>query len=496
MSEDADVLFTYGAGIHPEFLKYLPTFNCYFFCDDPEDSPWQSAKVATAFDAACYANIAAGFQYESWGCQRHSWLPIFTAPSDVPGPDAKGAVMTANRLEDVVFGGGLDDYASYRGRRLRRLSKAFPDALCYGRGWPKGEKNYAELAELYLRTKLGWNVHRTTGPINRRMFQLPAHGVMQICDNKTGLGKIFDLGQEVVGFDTIDEAIELTKYYLEHDSERDAIARAGYERFWKDYHAGANWARLRNKLLEWGVKPGERKRGTKQKLPERSASYFIGRIGETISKQSDRLIRSAKAARREYVRKDPWWKVYDRVFTSESVYLPDYGDAPPEDLASICSSTAVKAERSLNEVRARQGAIRWAMTQLVGNEQRVGISDPEAGILKAYAAVDPKRYLQVVGAEGSEAAEHYDLLLCIPNLANEQELPAALRRWAAMAPRAVFAFPQGDSLVQQSREVYWLLKSFYDEVSVFRMPDTVVPWLEPAQHGSELPLVAAARKYS
>jgi spore maturation protein CgeB len=487
-SQSADVFFALGPNIHPEFLRYLHTYNVYMFCDDPEDSPWQSAKFAPAFDAACYANIASGFQYESWGCRRHSWLPIFTAPTDVPSQGGESEIFKGGREENIVFGGGLDDYSSYRGRRLRKLSEAFPEALCYGRGWEKGEKTYTELAKIYLKTKIGWNIHRTTGPINRRMFQLPAHGVMQICDNKTGLGQIFELGKEVEGFDTIDEAIELTKYYLDHEQERAAIARAGYKRFWKDYHAGAVWTRLRNKLLEWGVRPGERKRGAKQKLPTRNTAYFIGKIGKSLGKQSDRLIRSAKAAKREYLRQDPWWKIYDRVFTSEAVYLPDYGDAPP--LESEPASDVPSPEVT----RARQGAIRWAMSQLIGKSKRIGIRDSLPHLLEAYVSVDSKRQVDVLIEEENLAGRSFDLLMSIPICDGANGLLDELKWCAKMAPEAVFAFTDETSLVRKSGEVYWLLKSLYEEVSVFKMPNPVVPWLEPVRDGNVSgPFVAWAK---
>lgn len=40
---------------------------------------------------------------------------------------------------------------------------------------------------------------------------------MQICDNKSHLHMIFEVGKEAVGFDNVDEAIDLTRYYLAYD---------------------------------------------------------------------------------------------------------------------------------------------------------------------------------------------------------------------------------------------------------------------------------------
>ena len=91
--------------------------------------------------------------------------------------------------------------------------------LRHGAGWPKGFLPEKERVPLLQRTKIGVNIHNSTGPINFRTYYLPANGVMQICDNKKHLPMVFELNKEVVGFDSIEEAIDLCRYYLEHDEE-------------------------------------------------------------------------------------------------------------------------------------------------------------------------------------------------------------------------------------------------------------------------------------
>jgi hypothetical protein len=99
----------------------------------------------------------------------------------------------------------------------------------------------SERVPLLQKTKIGVNIHNSTGPINFRAFYLPANGVLQICDNKSHLGKMFELGKEVAGYDDIDEAIELCRYYLAHDAERREIAAAGFERAVRDYNEVASF---------------------------------------------------------------------------------------------------------------------------------------------------------------------------------------------------------------------------------------------------------------
>jgi spore maturation protein CgeB len=92
-----------------------------------------------------------------------------------------------------------------------------------------------ELVPLYQRCKIGINMHLSFGPSNVRTYQLPANGVMQICDCPEGIGNIFKVGKEVITYHTIEEAIKLIRYYLAHDNERKKIAVAGFKRAMKDY---------------------------------------------------------------------------------------------------------------------------------------------------------------------------------------------------------------------------------------------------------------------
>lgn len=86
---------------------------------------------------------------------------------------------------------------------------------------------------------------------NARMYEIPAHGMMMICD-KGGANahtSIFKDGTEAVYYDSIEEAIEIMDYYIEHDGERLQIAKCGYERFWRDYE----WEKNLKGFLDWAI---------------------------------------------------------------------------------------------------------------------------------------------------------------------------------------------------------------------------------------------------
>ena len=76
------------------------------------------------------------------------------------------------------------------------------------------------------------NHHGTIAPYanNRRLNEATGVGALLLTDSKKDLHEMFNLGKEVVAYRTPDECIELIAYYLDHEDEGQAIARAGQER--------------------------------------------------------------------------------------------------------------------------------------------------------------------------------------------------------------------------------------------------------------------------
>ena len=65
---------------------------------------------------------------------------------------------------------------------------------------------------------------------NMRLFEATGVGALLITDWKENLHEMFELEKEVVAFRSPEECVELVRYYLEHDDERETIARAGQKR--------------------------------------------------------------------------------------------------------------------------------------------------------------------------------------------------------------------------------------------------------------------------
>jgi len=240
--ESCDVLLNYtGINLHPRFVERLPVCTVFQCFDDPESSEHLSRPVAGAYDLALVGNIAELDTYRGWGVERVEWAPLglwkdlydptLTEIDILEGSRDIDLLMLANRM------------SRYRRSRVNQLANAFPDGHFFGRGWSRGYLPVGDDVAYLQRAKVGPNLHNSTGPINLRTFYLPANGVLQICDNKGHLSKIFELDREVIGFDTVEECIEKCRYYLVHDRERREIAAAGWRRVFRDYNEEAVFAR-------------------------------------------------------------------------------------------------------------------------------------------------------------------------------------------------------------------------------------------------------------
>lgn len=254
---DAFICFN-GSNIHPDFVSSLRCFTVYACFDDPEASMKLSKPVVGAFDLAMVGNIAEIDTYKSWGVKEVRWWPLGFRHDDYDSYLTAEAILEGNRDIEVAL--LCERVTRYRKDRVDRFVKAFPNGAYFGLGWPAGFLPEDKRIPTLQRTRIGINIHNSTGPINFRTFYLPANGVMQLCDNKSNLGKIFELGKEALGYDSIEEAIDLTHYYLDHDAERRLIAAAGWKRALADYNEVACFGRVIEAIRQLSAAARENKR--------------------------------------------------------------------------------------------------------------------------------------------------------------------------------------------------------------------------------------------
>ena len=131
-----------------------------------------------------------------------------------------------------------------------------PDSPCYKFLRPNIVKNEVT-ADLYRKAKIGINLHRTSigfgnepghietaYSINPRCYELAACGAFFISDYRPELADVF--GALVPTFKTPEELRETITYYLEHEGERQEIARELPKRV-----AGHTFDARVKQMMEW-----------------------------------------------------------------------------------------------------------------------------------------------------------------------------------------------------------------------------------------------------
>lgn len=109
-------------------------------------------------------------------------------------------------------------------------------------------KTLTEMPVIFHESKINLNTTskaiRTGIPL--RIFDIMGCEGFVMTNYQSELPELFDIGNELVSYGSMDELIELTDYYLHHDSERKEIAHNGFEKVKNEY----NYPLRLSKLLQ------------------------------------------------------------------------------------------------------------------------------------------------------------------------------------------------------------------------------------------------------
>jgi spore maturation protein CgeB len=91
--------------------------------------------------------------------------------------------------------------------------------------------------QILSESKITLNHHGDVAPYanNMRLFEATGTGALLITDWKPNLAEMFEPGREVVTYHTAEECAEQIGCYLEHEKERDEIAKAGQQRTLREH---------------------------------------------------------------------------------------------------------------------------------------------------------------------------------------------------------------------------------------------------------------------
>ena len=102
---------------------------------------------------------------------------------------------------------------------------------------------------IYAGTKINLNIalKGIEGGTTQRIMDIMGAGGFVLTNYCEETAELFEEDKEIVMFRTPEELIQKVDYYLEHEEEREQIARAGHERAMNDY----TYEKKIKKLLDW-----------------------------------------------------------------------------------------------------------------------------------------------------------------------------------------------------------------------------------------------------
>ncbi len=202
----------------PPGIERLPIPTaCYLI--DVHLGTWRE-QAARFFDAVFIAQKDYLERFRrAVGHDQVYWLPLAAAPDvhyDHQLP----------RIYEVGFVGNiaLAHRRTARARRLRLIAGRFRTNDFYRTYMPE------EVGRVYSQSRIVFNCS-IAGDVTMRIFEGAACGALVLTDAiANGLEELFEIGREIVVYRDDEDLLDKITYYLAHEEEREAIARAGQRR--------------------------------------------------------------------------------------------------------------------------------------------------------------------------------------------------------------------------------------------------------------------------
>jgi len=241
-------------GLVPRGLERANCRTVCVLCDTALSLPPRQ-DIAKLFDTVVLYHRDSLDAFPGHGGQVF-WMP-FALDADLFPPRRQASTPSGPHAPfDVGYVGSLDGIWSER-RRLLDLLATRHSASPYGHVVTNDE-----MARIYRHSRIVFNLP-IVPTITPRVFEAMGAGAMLLtgrADN--GLDLLFEDGVHLVTFEGDAELMEKAAYYLAHDEERMAIARAGHELVTRAHtweaRLGALLSELEVKSLELRTRPAAR----------------------------------------------------------------------------------------------------------------------------------------------------------------------------------------------------------------------------------------------
>lgn len=248
-----DALLTLkGELILPETIEWVrdklgvPTI---LWCpDDPQLFNTVSRRIAPAYDYVFTNSTDAIYWYRDIGVKRVKWIGFGCDPGL-----HRRVILT--KEEKMKYGGDICFVGTFFPERLEilRVLKDF-DLKIWGPGWNNIFKKEEELLKLYGNEgvfleemvkiynarKIVLNIQHVQQKygrltVNMKIFEVTGCGAFLLTARQKGIEDLFEIGKEIVCYESKEELMELVKYFLNNQEEREKIAINGQKRAYKDH---------------------------------------------------------------------------------------------------------------------------------------------------------------------------------------------------------------------------------------------------------------------
>lgn len=183
-----------------------------FWCSDAHLGYDWRLEHSRKFDTVFCAQKEHVERFKKDGIENVYWMPHAVEPRAYPKQETI-------KKYDVCFVGHIN--SGNRVDALDRLFKEFPNF------W-YGQRLFEEAAEKYGESKVNFNIS-INGDLNMRTFEVLATKSFCLTSRNKEVESVFEDGKHLVMYDNLDDMVEKAKYYIEHDEEREKIAKQGYE---------------------------------------------------------------------------------------------------------------------------------------------------------------------------------------------------------------------------------------------------------------------------
>lgn len=219
----------------------------------------------------CQWDCDSSWRFQNWILPRKHLFDYFitTHSSTIPWYQANGMKVihsqwggsplytedfSVTKKYDISLVGQLH---GVRGQIMRKLMDAGLDIKIWGNYWENYPNwngyltDFGSMLRVFQESKICLNLsnpwHVGTMPqIKGRHFEIPKAGGFQLSTPADNLESYFISDKEIVLANDINQLIDKSRYYLDHEEERESIAKAGWERVQKEHL----WYHRFQKILE------------------------------------------------------------------------------------------------------------------------------------------------------------------------------------------------------------------------------------------------------